>query len=97
MNFLRSKGISYKKLEELGYSLPVVNYNINYKKPFYDDILIIETTLSSITLFKLVFKYNTFNEDGDLLNTVETTLVFVDSISGKLSNSPQFFLDKLKE
>ena len=98
VELLRSKGISYKELEKMGYALPVVNYNINYKKPaFYDDLLIIETTLLNITSFKLVFKYNTFNEGGDLLNTAETTLVFVNSSTGKLSNCPKFFLDKFKK
>ena len=33
VELLRSKDISYKELEEMGYSIPVVNFNINYKKP----------------------------------------------------------------
>ena len=33
MELLRSLGLSYKKLEEMGYKLPVVNFNIDYKKP----------------------------------------------------------------
>jgi len=38
VELLRSLGISYKKLEEEGYFLPVVNFKIHYKKPaFYDD------------------------------------------------------------
>ena len=38
VELLRSLGISYKELENAGYALPVVNMNINYKKPaYYDD------------------------------------------------------------
>ena len=40
VELLRSLGISYKKVEELGFALPVVKLNIHYKKPaFYDDEL----------------------------------------------------------
>lgn len=40
VELLRSIGISYKTIESMGFALPVVNLNINYRKPaFYDDEL----------------------------------------------------------
>lgn len=37
----------------MGYSLPVVNFKIDYKKPaFYDDELTIETTIMQIPTVK---------------------------------------------
>lgn len=96
VELLRSLGLSYKQLEEMGYSLPVVNYNIDYKKPaFYDDELTIETTIVQIPTVKIVFSYKTYNSYGDLLNTAETTLVFVDMKTGKVCKSPRSLLDKL--
>ena len=52
---LSSFGLSYKKLEEMGYQLPVVNFNIDYKPTYYDDELIIETTVVKIHKVKIVF------------------------------------------
>ena len=98
VELLRSLGLSYKTLENQGFALPVVNLNINYKKPaFYDDELTIETKIKVLPTVKVVFYYNTFNEKGDLLNTAETTLVFVDSNTGKPCNAPKILTDKFKE
>ncbi|MGY8987750.1 MAG: acyl-CoA thioesterase [Flavobacteriales bacterium] len=97
VELLRSLGITYKELEKMGFSLPVVNYNINYKKPaFYDDELTIETTIVQVPTIKIVFTYNTYNEKGDLLNTAETTLVFVDSETGRACKAPKILMDKFK-
>ena len=58
VELLRSLGITYKELEDLGFALPVVNYNINYKKPaFYDDELTIETTIKEPPSIKIIFNY----------------------------------------
>lgn len=98
VELLRSIGITYRELEEMGFALPVVNYNIDYKKPaFYDDKLTIETSIHEIPKVKIVFNYKTINEKGDLLNTAETTLVFVDSDTGKPCLPPDILIDKFKE
>ncbi|MBT5858578.1 MAG: acyl-CoA thioesterase [Flavobacteriales bacterium] len=98
VELLRSLGITYRELEEMGFALPVVNYNIDYKKPaFYDDKLTIETSIHEIPKVKIVFNYKTINEKGDLLNTAETTLVFVDSDTGKPCLPPDILIDKFKE
>ena len=53
VELLRSIGISYKQIEELGFGLPVVNLKINYRRPaFYDDLLTIKTTIKQINNFK---------------------------------------------
>ena len=45
----KNRNISYKELEKLGFTLPVVNLNISYKKPaFYDDVLTIRTTIKEM-------------------------------------------------
>ena len=63
VELLRSIGISYKQIEELGFGLPVVNLKINYRRPaFYDDLLTIETTIKQINNIKLIFKYKIYND-----------------------------------
>lgn len=98
VELLRSLGVTYKELENLGFVLPVVNYNIDYKKPaFYDDELTIETTIKETPSIKIIFNYRTLNEKGEILNTAETTLVFVDSKTGKPCQCPEILINKLKE
>ena len=56
VELLRLLNISYKALEELGFSLPVVNLKISYKKPaFYDDLLTVRTTIKEMPSAKLLF------------------------------------------
>ena len=98
VELLRSIGISYKQIEELGFGLPVVNLKINYRRPaFYDDLLTIETTIKQINNIKLIFKYKIYNEQDELLNTAETTLVFVDLETRKICIPPNLIFNKLQK
>ena len=98
VELLRSLGLTYKELEEMGFALPVVNLNINYKKPaYYDDELTIRTTIKKLPSAKIIFDYETYNEHGDLLNTGEVVLVFLDKETGKPCFAPEVIMEKLKE
>ena len=98
VELLRSLDISYKKLEELGFALPVVDLNISYKKPaFYDDLLTIRTTIKQMPSTRIAFYYETINSKGELLNTGEVALVFVDKKTGKPCLAPAIILDKLNK
>ena len=98
VELLRSIGTSYKQIEELGFGLPVVNLKIKYIKPaFYDDLLTIETTIKKINNIKLIFKYKIYNEQDILLNTAETTLVFVNLDTGKVCSPPNLIVNKLQK
>ena len=98
VELLRSLGITYKELEDLGFALPVVNYNINYKKPaFYDDKLTIETTIKEPPSIKIIFNYRTLNEKGEVLNTAETTLVFVNKETAIPCLSPEILTTKFNK
>jgi acyl-CoA thioester hydrolase len=98
VELLRSLGISYKEIEEMGFALPVVNFNINYKEPaFYDDELTIKTIIKVMPSVKIMFVYETFNEDGNLINTGEVVLVFVNRNTAKPCPAPAIIMNKLKE
>ncbi|MEI7510328.1 MAG: thioesterase family protein, partial [Flavobacterium sp.] len=84
VEWLRNKGVSYKKLEESGFALPIVSMHINYKKPArYDDVLIINTRLINYTGVKIEFDCEIRNESEELLTTAHFILVFVDLNNGK--------------
>ena len=96
VELLRSLGISYKSLEDSGYELPVVSFKINYKRPaFYDDEIIIKTSISKTPSSNIIFEYECFNIDGSLLNNGEVVLVFVNRDSKKPCKTPQVVLEQL--
>lgn len=96
--WLRSLGFSYKFMEENNIHLPVVNLNIDYKKPaLYDDVLTITTTLKKTPSVKIEFYYEIHNQNDQLLITASTTLVFVNSSTKKLRKVPEYLLEKLNE
>jgi acyl-CoA thioester hydrolase len=95
---LRSLGFTYKKLEEEGIILPVLTFNIKYIRPaYYDDLLTVKTIISEIPSARIRFNYETYNEKGELLNTAETTLVFVNKKTNKPVLAPEELLKVLKE
>jgi len=98
VELLRSLGISYKEIEEMGFALPVVNFNINYKYPaLYDDEITIKTTIKEKPSAKMLFYYETINNLGDLLNIGEVVLVFVNKDTGKPCSAPEIIMNKFKE
>ena len=95
-DWLRSLGFTYKYMEENQVMLPVVNLNIDYKKPAkYDDLLTIKTSLLEIPSIKIKFYYEIQNQNNELLVTATTSLVFLDSITRKLIKAPNYLLEKL--
>jgi acyl-CoA thioester hydrolase len=94
---LRSLGFSYKKLEESGVMLPVYEHSSRYHQPAkYDDLLTIRVFIKSIPTVRMTFSYEIYNEEGTLLNTGETTLVFIDKQTNKIRKAPANLLEKLK-
>jgi len=96
--WLRALGFSYKYMEDNNVELPVVNLNINFKQPaYYDDLITVTSTLKEIPSVRIEFYYEIHNQDGKLLVTATTTLVFVNSTTKKLMKAPKYLLEKLKD
>ncbi len=94
---LRDLGLSYRKMEEEGIMLPVLEYQIKYFKPaFYDDLLTIKTTIAEVKGARIYFEYETLSEAKELLNRGTTTLVFVNMGSNKPCPPPDWFIEKIK-
>lgn len=95
---LRALGFSYKELEDEGTLLPVLEFKIKYIKPaFYDDELTVKVMITELPKARIRFEYETYNSARVLINTGETTLVFVDKNTGKPKPAPDRILNKLKE
>ena len=96
VELLRSLGISYKSIEENGFELPVLNFNINYKKPaYYDDKLTLKTSIKEIPTSKIIFFYECFNDNNQLINNGEISLVFVNKETKKPCRAPKIITRRL--
>ena len=94
---IRKFGITYKSLEDSGIMLPVLSLNIKYIKPsFYDDLLTIKTTIKDLPGIRIKFYYEIFNEQDELVNIGDATLVFVDDKNRKPRKPPEDFIEKLR-
>ena len=96
VEWLRSVDISYKKMEESGVMLPVVNLNINFKKPaVYDELITVKTKLREKPGLKITIDQEIFNQNNDLLTVSEITLVFVNMKTKRPMLCPNDLLKKL--
>lgn len=83
----RAQGGSYRRLEELGLYLVVVNVTVKYRKPArYDDVLQVETTLTRTTPAKLEHSYRVFRE-SELLTEGESTIACING-EGQVQRIP---------
>jgi acyl-CoA thioester hydrolase len=71
---LRSRGISYRDLEDQGYLLVLTRIQVRYRSPArYDDLLTLRTSVVRTTSVKIEHQYELFR-DGVLLAEGQTTL-----------------------
>ncbi|MDX2360207.1 MAG: thioesterase family protein [Crocinitomicaceae bacterium] len=95
---LRSIGMSYKELEDRGVMLPVTEFQVNYKFPAkYDDVLTVETSITELRGPRLLFEYTITNEDGILIATATTTLVFVAKETMRPIQPPAIFVEIIEK
>lgn len=94
--FGRYHGISYLDQKKYGFATPIVKSSTDHKLPLrYGDIATIKTIYVDSLAAKMVFRYEIFNQNNQLVCTGETIQVFVDEIGeGDLSFTiPKFFMD----
>jgi len=97
VELLRSLGFTYKKLEDEGIIMPVLEYSIKYFRPaYYDDLLTIKTLVPKLPATRILFTYETWNQNDVQLSKAETTLVFVNKSTGKPTNAPDDLLEVMK-
>ena len=94
---LRNLGLSYKKIEESGILLPVIDFNIKFINPaYYDDLITVNTIIKELPSARIKFEYEIFNESGEKLNFGTTTLVFINKKTNRPTKCPLELIEKLK-
>jgi acyl-CoA thioester hydrolase len=96
--FFRSRGLAYRTIEERGIFLPVSECRAKFAAPaFYDDVLVIETTVDPNVRGGIKFDYRIFREDGSTLVAEGFTKhAYVDA-TGKVMRPPAFIRELVAE
>jgi len=96
---IRDLGFTYKDIEALGVIMPVIDIHSRFLRPAkYDDLITVKTDLKELPEHhKIVFHHEIFNEVGDLLNTGEVTLYFMDASAMKRCAMPDVLKDILRK
>ena len=94
---LRSLGISYKDIENMGIILPVVELHIKYLRPAkYDDLLTVKTIIKEWPAdHKIQFHQEVYNESGKLLTIGTVKLYFMDDQLKNKAEMPTKMKEKL--
>lgn len=76
--FMRGKGFTYRRFEEMGYHLVVTGIEIKYHNAAtYDDLLFVRTSISDVKSRGLTFCYEIF-KDGVIIVEGHTKHICVD-------------------
>jgi acyl-CoA thioester hydrolase len=90
VELIRSLGLTYKKMEEAGIMLPVLENWSKFIKPAkYDDLLTVKVTVKEKPTARIRFDIEIFNEEGVLLNIGYTSLVFIDAKTLRPCSAPE--------
>lgn len=95
---LRSLGITYKSIEELGVIMPVVEIHTKFYRPAkYDDLIAVTTTVKEMpSHHKIIFNGEIHNEQNELLNVGTVTLYFMEVKTMKRCDMPEAIKEKVK-
>tara|TARA_X000000368_G_scaffold98211_1_gene75574 strand:+ start:1352 stop:1759 length:408 start_codon:yes stop_codon:yes gene_type:complete len=97
VELFRSLGFSYKKLEEEGIGMPVIDMETKYILPIkYDEQIKINTIIENLPSSRISFKYEVYNQNNELANTAKTTLTFINLTNKKPVRMPAELLDIVK-
>lgn len=95
---IRQIGYTYKDIEAMGIIMPVVDIHSRFLRPAkYDDLIIVKTILKELPVHhKIVFHHEIYNEAGELLNTGDVTLYFMEAREMKRCEMPEALKLKLE-
>ena len=97
VELFRNLGFSYKKLEEEGIGMPVIDMETKYLLPIkYDEEITIRTRIEKLPSSRIIFQYEILNQNNDLANTAKTTLTFINLLNKKPVRTPKELLDLIK-
>lgn len=96
---MREQGLTYKKIEQSGYQMPVYEAKIKFRNPaFYDELLEVETRVEKFPLAKVHIDHTIKSLERDIViaeGYIE--LAFIKSDTKKLTRAPEFFTNALRK
>ena len=94
---MRELGFTYKRMEDEGVIMPVVELHARFLRPAtYDDLLTIKTQIRSLpTSYHIEFFQDVFNEEGKILAAGRVVLYFLKKDTWKRINIPDDLRDAL--
>ncbi len=98
VELLRSLGMTYESMEASGIMMPVLELKCKYLKPaLYDQEITVKVIIEKMPGIRIHFNYELYNEQEELINIGETTLVFVDMVKNRPCHPSEEFLNKVKQ
>ncbi|MBL7812290.1 MAG: acyl-CoA thioesterase [Bacteroidetes bacterium] len=94
---MRKSGLTYREMEDSGILMPVRSMGVDFKKAGkYDDLLTIRVRILQKPGVRIRFDYETYNQNGEFLNSGYTELFFVRRGDLKPVMLPPVFWDRFK-
>lgn len=88
--YLRSRGVTYKSMEDEDIIMPVRSMEFTFKKAaVYDDLLDIQVAIVGETQVRCCFEYKIHNQSGEFLSEGSTELFFVNKQTLKPIRLPE--------
>lgn len=96
---MREVGLTYKKIEEMGYQMPVLEMGIKFRNAaFYDELLEIVTTLPAKPELKVHLEHKINSKDrGILIAEGFVDLMFIRAETKRACRPPEFFLNAVRK
>lgn len=87
-DLIKEIGIRYSEMEDMGIMMPLVETQCRYiKGAKYDEELVVETSVDTLTPVKIIINYNVKDKNsGEFIAKGKTTQAFVDKNSFKIIN-----------
>ncbi|NRD22877.1 acyl-CoA thioesterase [Winogradskyella litoriviva] len=94
---LRKLDLDEVVLEKQNIILPVISFDINYKRPaVFDEIITIKTTIKELPKVRFNFEFEIKNEQNILLSFAKSTVVFAHIESRLPKKIPDFIAKNIK-
>jgi acyl-CoA thioester hydrolase len=96
VEMLRSLGSYLQRHGRIGHNDACARVKCKYLKPaLYDEEISIKVIMDKMPGIRIHFRYELTNPKGELINTGETLLVFINMKTNRPCLPPQDFIDKL--
>ncbi len=98
-DLMRSIGLPYSHVEEMGLLLPVIEAHATYKRAArYDDLLELVTYLREVPVARVRLDYEVFREgEKDPITEGYTIHSFMNAATGKPTRAPAQFLEAIEK